>query len=56
MQETIAGQVWFIRGDEYATPFATKMDAEIAARIAFPDEDEATRYGRIYYRSVVHYV
>lgn len=56
MQQATVGQVWFIRGDEYATPFATKIDAEIAARYAFPDEDESTRYGRIYYREVVHYV
>ena len=53
MKETTAGQVWFIHGDEYATPFATKMDAEIAARLAFPDESETERYARIFYRSII---
>lgn len=56
MQEATVGQVWFIKGDEYATPFATKIDAEIAARIAFPDEDVAQRYARIYYRSIIQFV
>lgn len=56
MQAATVGQVWFIRGDEYATPFATKIDAEIAARIAFPDEDVAQRYARIYYRNIIQFV
>ena len=56
MQQATAGQVWFIRGDEYSTPFATKIDAEIAARLAFPDETPQARYARIYYRDVVQFV
>ena len=35
------------------TYYPTKMCAEIAARAAFPDEDEDTRYGRIYFSRFV---
>lgn len=39
---------WIVQGIEEW--FATKMDAEIAARKAFPDESPGSRYARIYYR------
>ena len=52
-----AVELWEVRGhDAYPTRsffYPTKMCAEIAARAAFPDEDEDTRYGRIYFSRFV---
>jgi len=49
-------QVWCVRGDDPEFPlpefFATKMAAEMYARLEFPNESPDTRYARIFYRSV----
>lgn len=49
-------QVWYVRGADPESPmpvlFATKMAAEMYARLEFPDEHPDTRYARIFYRSV----
>lgn len=56
-QTTIVSQVWYVAGDPNGSPsgpnlFQTKMDAEVYARGMFPDEDEARRYCRIFFREV----
>ena len=53
MQVTTIGRVWFVKGDEYHTPFDTKNSAELMARHLFPDEDAAKRYARVFYRDVM---
>ncbi len=49
-------QVWYVQGadPEFPMPvlFATKMAAEMYARLEFPNEHPDTRYARIFYRSV----
>ena len=45
-------QVWYVSGDEEKYFFKTKMDAEMYARIHFPDEDPSKRYARIYFKTV----
>jgi hypothetical protein len=49
-------QVWYVQGadPEFPMPvlFATKMAAEMYARLEFPNESPDTRYARIFYRSV----
>jgi hypothetical protein len=43
---------WYFQGDPKRRYFDTKMEAEIAARKAFPSEGPARRYARIRYREV----
>lgn len=43
--------IWFVRGAEYAV-YATKMDAEMAARFWFPGEDPDQRYARVSSRAL----
>lgn len=45
------GQVWYVQGDP-GQLYATKEDAEIAARIIYPDETASQRYSRIFYRPI----
>jgi len=51
-------EVWYVQGDPEAIGlwpnlFETKEAAEIYARYVFPDEGEAVRYSRIFYRKVL---
>jgi hypothetical protein len=46
-------QLWYVCGDNSLSIYPTKMAAEIAARAAFPDEDELTRYARIFFKRFV---
>ena len=55
MQEVVCGQVWFVKGEEFYTPYATKADAEQAARYEFPDESHTKQHARIYYRDVIQF-
>jgi hypothetical protein len=41
--------IWYVQGID-TWVFPTKIVAEHAARISFPNEDPHTRYGRIFYR------
>ena len=54
MREVILRQVWFVQDADDPRPqlWDTKMDAEIYARVCFPDESEDRRYARIYSRDV----
>ena len=45
-------QVWYVQGDIENYFFKTKMDAEIYARLQFPDEDASKRYARIYFKTI----
>lgn len=45
-------EVWIVMGDPHHAVFSQKIKAEAYARLLFPNEDEDTRYGRIYYRIV----
>lgn len=51
-------EIWYVAGESeesgerFPTFFDTKLAAERWARILFPDEDERTRYQRIYLRHV----
>lgn len=47
-------QVWLISGYPYHA-FAHKVDAERAAREAFPDESPDRRYARLHYVPVMVY-
>jgi hypothetical protein len=42
------GEVWFVKGMDEC--FQSKMDAEIAAREMFPEQNIYERYARIYFR------
>ena len=51
-------EVWYVQGDPEAINlwpnlFDTKEAAETYARYAFPNEGEAIRYTRIFYRNVL---
>lgn len=48
----IVGRVWYVKGDPDKVFFATKMDAEKWARLAFPGETEERRYSRVEYHDV----
>jgi len=53
-------EIWYVNEGEggfhfVAHVFETKIEAERYARESFPDEDEDTRYARIYYKEVVSY-
>jgi len=44
--------VWYVFGlPESKVKFLTKMEAEVQARLAFPDEPVDRRYQRIYFRT-----
>jgi hypothetical protein len=40
---------WYVRGDTSHAYFRTKMEAEVRARVLFPDESVSQRYGRVFY-------
>ncbi len=48
----IVGKVWYVKGDPDKVLFATKMDAERWARLAFPGETQERRYSRVMYHAV----
>jgi len=48
-------EVWFVSGCEEGYLFETKLDAEIYARLRFPDEDVLKRYARIYFKTVYEF-
>jgi hypothetical protein len=51
---TYRAQLWYFAGRGGALVFyPTKMAAEIAARVSFPDESEDTRYSRIFYKTFI---
>ena len=41
-------EIWYVRGLD-GDWFATKMDAERTAGVAFPDEHPDKRYARVFY-------
>ena len=45
-----AVEMWYVRGI-IGTYYETKLMAERAAWVAFPDEDSQTRYARVYYKT-----
>ena len=46
-------ELWYARGLEDYYP--TKLCVEIALRARYPDEDEDTRYARIYFHTFYYY-
>ena len=42
-------ELWCVHGIQFGY-FPHKIDAEAAARVAFPDESEDRRYARIYFK------
>jgi hypothetical protein len=46
------GRIWYVHGDPDKVFFATKLDAEKWARLAFPGETQERRYSRVRYHSV----
>ena len=49
-------EVWYVSGDDtdFGRPqlWMYKIEAEAYARELYPDEDESSRYARIFYRRV----
>lgn len=43
---------WYFMGDPQQRVFATKIEAEAAARVAYPDEHPDTRYARVFCKKI----
>jgi hypothetical protein len=50
MDDFVEVQLWYVIGIG-GVYYGTKMQAEVEARKAFPDEDESKRYARVFYKT-----